>query len=171
MTEFGPGTLKIGEVGTEIDASCLVNSFTIEPSKDQADDVTKLCGNVVPGLITYTYAATGNLDIDPDDPDGLFFLSWANPGAEVPFAFVPNTDQGTAAAGVLILDPLAFGGDEYGATMNADVEWSIVGKPTITPGGAPAADRFAPRVRDGLRTPVVAAKKIAPKAPAKAAAS
>ena len=164
MPTFGPGTLKLGEVATPIDVSCLVNSFTIEPEKEQEDDVTKLCGNVVPGAITYTYTAGGNLDIDPDDPDGVFHLSWANPGAQVPFEYTPNTEDGTKATGTLVLDPMAFGGDEYGTVMNSDVEWAIVGKPTITPGpGADPVNRFAQKVRDGLRAPLTDAPVIAPR--------
>lgn len=150
MPKFGPGTLKIGEVGSEIDASCFVNSFTIAMSKDQADDTTKLCGTVKPGAITYTYAATGNLDLDSDDPAGLFALSQANPGAQVPFTFTPSTGDVTSAAGTLILDPMDFGGDTYGEDMASDVEWDLVGPPVYTyPAEAPEGDRFAPTVRNG----------------------
>jgi hypothetical protein len=152
MPKFGPGTLKIGEVGSELDASCFVNSFTIAMTKDQADDTTKLCGTIKPGAITYTYSATGNFDIDSDDPAGLFALSQANPGAEVPFTFTPSTEGETSAAGTLILDPMDFGGDTYGADMTSDVEWSLVGAPVYTyPAAAPLGDRFAPTIRNGSR--------------------
>lgn len=161
MPKFGPGELKIGATGSEIDAACFVNSFTIAMTKDQAEDTTKLCGNVVPGAITYTYAASGNLDIDSDDPDGLFALSQANPGAQVPFTFTPNTDAGTSVAGTLILDPMDFGGDTYGADMTSDVEWALVGEPTYTfPAAAPGTSRFAPTVRNGRRAPVTTATVI-----------
>ncbi len=151
MPEFGPGTLQIGETGSEIDCSCLVNSFTIAMTKNKADDKTKLCGTVKPGAITYTYAATGNLDVDCDDPTGIFALSQENAGEEVPFTYTPSTAGGTVAAGILILDPMDFGGEEYGADMASDVEWSLVDKPTYTypEETPPARNRFARRVRDG----------------------
>ena len=94
MPKFGPGTLKLGETGAEIDCSCLVNSFTIAMTKDQGDDTTKLCGTVKPGAITYTYAATGNLDIDTDDPAGIFFLSQTNPGSPQTAFHLHPVDRG-----------------------------------------------------------------------------
>jgi hypothetical protein len=144
MTVFGPGTLNFGEVGTEIDASCLVNSLRITMTKDEADSTTKLCGTVKPGKITYTYAMSGNLDIDGTDPAGLFALSQAEPGSEVPFTFVPNTEDETSAAGVLVIDPMDFGADEYGDDLNSDIEWTLVGKPVYTyPAAPPLADAAA----------------------------
>src|SRR4051812_22345075 len=143
MPTFGPGLLKIGETATALDVTCLVNSFTIAAAKDEGDGTTTLCGTTTPGAITYTYSASGNLNIDPEDPDGLFFLSQDNPGAQTPFEFTPNNDAETSAAGVLILDPLDFGGEEYGETMNSDVEWTLVGQPTYTPPVAAAGRQAA----------------------------
>jgi hypothetical protein len=130
--EFGDGTLTIGQTGTPIDVSCLVNSAKVTPSKDQADSTTKLCGTVRQGKVTYTYALSGNVDVDIADEAGLFALGWAYPGTECEFTFTPSIEAGTAMAGVLVIDPLEFGGDETGATMVSDFEFSIVGKPTLT---------------------------------------
>lgn len=157
MPTFGPGTLQIGEVGSEIDASCLVNSLRITASKDEGDSVTKLCGNVTPGKITYTYSMSGNIDTDTDTGEGLFALSQASPGSEVPFTFTPNTPTETTATGNLIIDPMDFGADEYGDTMNSDVEWTLVGAPDYTYPDAPApetlaANRFARVVQNGTAT-------------------
>lgn len=149
--KFGPGTLTIGDVGSPISASCLVNSLRIATSKDEADSTTKLCGTVVPGAITYTYAMSGNLDIDGTDPAGLFALSQAEPGSEQPFTFTPNDVDETSAAGILIIDPMDFGADEFGADMTSDIEWTLVGKPTYTyPAAAPLA-AAKPLVINGLR--------------------
>ena len=134
---FGPGELTIGAAGSDLDVSCLVNSFTISATKDQGDDQTKLCGTVRPGRITYAYEAAGNLDLDATDPAGLFALSQAVPGSQQPFSFTPN-HAGPSASGVLILDPMDYGGDEYGATMTSDVTWALVGRPVYQwPGDAP----------------------------------
>lgn len=154
MPTFGPGTLQIGEVGSEIDASCLVNSLRITASKDEGDSVTKLCGNVTPGKITYTYSMSGNIDTDTDTGSGLFALSQASPGTEVPFTFTPNTPTETTATGNLIIDPMDFGADEFGDTMNSDVEWTLVGAPDYTypdetPDVLAAGDRFARTVVNG----------------------
>lgn len=72
--EFGPGFLTIGATGEEIDISCLVNSAKITPSKNQSDSTTKLCGTIRPGKVTYTYALSGNMDLDVADESGFFAL-------------------------------------------------------------------------------------------------
>lgn len=130
--KLGPGTLKIGATGTEIDVSCMVNNAVISAEKDEGDSTTKLCGDVVPGAVSYTYSLSGNLDTDVDVADGLFALSQAEPGSQQGYEFTPNTDAGTKAVGTLIIDPLDFGGDESGAYMTSDFEFSLTGPPTYT---------------------------------------
>ena len=136
---LGPGTLKIGATGTEIDVSCNINNARITTDKDQGESKTMLCGDVKPGSTKYTYRLTGNMDVDVDaDAAGLFALSQSAPGSQQEFEFVPNTADGTSAAGTLILDPLDFGADETGTDLNSDFDWTLVDKPTYTY-GAPAA--------------------------------
>jgi len=135
MPVFGPGELSIGVTGTEIDASCLVNSLTITHNTDKQDDTTKLCGTVVPGAVTFTYTLEGNLDIDPDaGAAGLFALSQDAAGSVQPFTYIPNTADGTTASGELMIEPLDFGADEYGATLASDLAWGVIGKPTYVYG-------------------------------------
>lgn len=134
---FGPGVLEIGAVGSEIDVSCLVNSMRITAAKTQGETTTKLCGTQRTPAATYTYSLAGNIDLDLTDPDGLWALSQVAPGTEVPFTYTPNTDADTTATGVLILDPLDFGGEEYGEIMNSDLEWVLKAKPTYTMAGVP----------------------------------
>jgi hypothetical protein len=137
--KLGPGVLSIGATGTEIDVSCLVNNAVIAASKDEGDSTTKLCGTVVPGSIEYTYSLGGNTDLDLDDPAGLFALSQSAAGTQQAFSFTPSTEAGTEATGTLVIDPLDFGGDETGVVMTSDFEFTIVGKPTYTIGGAALA--------------------------------
>lgn len=132
---LGAGELTIGATASPIDVSCLVNNAVIAASKDQGDSETKLCGTVKVPKPTYTYELSGNMDTDIADPAGFFALSQADPGAELDFSFTPNTDAGTAATGVLIIDPLDFGGDTTGDTMKSDFAFTIVGEPTYTFGG------------------------------------
>ena len=127
--KLGPGVLKIGATGSEIDASCLVNNAAITSDKDEGDSTTKLCGDVRAGSVTYTYKLTGNVDTDVADDAGLFALSQDVPGTEQQFTFTPSTAEQTTATGVLIIDPLDFGADEMGADLTSDFEFSIVGKP------------------------------------------
>lgn len=129
---LGAGELSIGETATAIDVSCLVNNAVITASKDQGDSETKLCGTVRVPRPTYTYELGGNMDTDIGDPDGFFALSQAQPGAEFPFTFTPNSDAGTVATGRLIVDPLDFGGDTTGETMTSDFTFTVVGLPVYT---------------------------------------
>ena len=137
---LGPGTLTIGETGTPIDASCLVNNAKITIAKDQADATTKLCGDQATSTPKYTFALTGNVDQDLATATGLHALSWSAKGTQVPFTFTPNTDVGATATGTLTIDPLEFGGDEMGADMTSDFEWTCVGDPVITYGTGAADD-------------------------------
>lgn len=130
--DLGPGELKIGATGSEIDISCLVNNGKIAASKDQADSTTKLCGTVKPGKTTYTYALSGNVDTDIADAAGFFALSQEAPGTEQNFTFTPSTEAGTSATGVLIIDPLDFGADTMGDPLTSDFEFSLVGEPEYT---------------------------------------
>ena len=139
-TEFGPGTLVLGEVGTEIDISCQVINAIIEWDKDKDDDVVVLCGDTVAGSTVYSATISGEVFQDVADSAGLLAKSWSAKGTEITFEFVPNTAAGTSATGTLVLDPIAFGGDEAKAKMKSDFSWSIVGEPTLTIGtGTPLA--------------------------------
>jgi hypothetical protein len=144
--KFGPGTLKIGATGTEIDVSCLVNSCTITADKNEGDSTTKLCGTTKPGAISYSFHMDGNLDIDSALAGGLFALSQTDAGSEQSFTYVPNDEitapatKATEASGTLILDPLDFGGDTAGETMASDFSFTVVDKPAYSFGDAVAAD-------------------------------
>lgn len=142
--KFGPGILKIGATAAAIDVSCLVNGAVISSEKDEGDSRTALCGTVRAGTTDYSWSISGNMDIDPEDPDGIFMLSATDYGTELPFVFTPNTVGLVTATGVLVLDPLDFGNgddDAYGAPMTSDFEFSLVGAPTYSP-TIPAGDEL-----------------------------
>lgn len=166
--QLGPGTLKIGAVATQIDVSCLVNGARITSEKNEGDSTTKLCGTQVPGSVTYTASLEGNLDVDSDVEDGLFALSWAEPGSQQDFEFVPNTGKVTMAAGTLVLDPLDFGADAYGDTLTSDISFTLVGDVTFTyPTGATRTlHTGVPIRRDPIRLPEDSAAAALPLAAA-----
>lgn len=136
--KLGPGVLKIGATGTSIDVSCLLNNAVLAADPDQADDTTKLCGDVRAGAVTYARTLSGNVDTDVGDAAGLFALSQSAAGTQQAFEFTPSTDEGTKAAGSLVVHPLDFGADEMGADLASDFEWPIVGEVTWTYGGVAA---------------------------------
>jgi hypothetical protein len=137
MPVFGPGTLKIGETGSAIDVSCLINNAILSASPTTSDPTTKLCGTQRQGVTTYACTLAGNIDIDPATGDtGLFCLSWADPGTSLPFEFIPDTADGTKASGTLVVQPLDFGSSgTYGDDLTSDFEFQVLWKPTITCSG------------------------------------
>jgi hypothetical protein len=151
-TQLGPGTLTLGEVGTPLDISCQIISAMVEWDKDKDDDITVLCGDIAAGATTYSATLTGELFQDVDDPAGILATSWTNKGEETPFVFTPNTTAGTTVEGILVLDPISFGGDEAKANMTSDFTWSIVGEPTLTigAGGAFAAGGTATKTKTAV---------------------
>jgi hypothetical protein len=132
--------MKFGATGAEIDVSCNVNNAVISASKNQGDNVTKLCGDVVPGAVTYDFTVGGNLDTDIAEAAGFFAMTQTNKGTQVDFTYTPNTDAGTTATGTCILDPLDFGGGTTTETMTSDFEFAIVGDVVYTYGGGALAD-------------------------------
>jgi hypothetical protein len=135
-TKLGPGTLTLGETGTELDASCQLLGAMVEWDKDKEDDETTLCGDVVPGDMTYTATLSGTVYQDLAEATGLVAYTWEHKGETVAFEFVPNTAAGATVTGDVIVDPLTVGGDEMKVKMQSDFEWDCVGEPTIAFGGA-----------------------------------
>jgi hypothetical protein len=129
--QLGPGVLKIGETGTEIDVSCYVNNAAIEWTNDTSDSTTKLCGAERAGVTTFTAQLTGNIDVDAGNETGIFALSWAEKGSQQKFTFTPSTELGTTATGTLTLLPLRFGADAYGDDLTSDFTFDIVGDPVL----------------------------------------
>jgi len=152
--QLGPGVLKIGEIGTEIDVSCYVNNAAVEWSDSKTDDTTKLCGAVRAGVTTFTAQLTGNIDVDAGNESGLFALSWNEKGSQQPFEFTPSTELGTTASGILTIKPLRFGADEYGGDLTSDIAWDIVGDPVLDfEGGAVVPATGATAGTPGTWTP------------------
>lgn len=132
-TKLGPGTLKIGATGTEIDVSCQLNGGRITTNVDTGDPITTLCGTTEPGAMTFDFEFTGNMNTDQaTGAASLFALSWTAKGTEQEFSYIPNTAEGTEASGTLIITPLDFGADAFGDPMASDFTWPLAGEPTFT---------------------------------------
>jgi len=130
--KLGPGTLKIGATGSEVDFSCQITAAHVDTEVDEGDDTTVLCGDVVPGARTYSHSLAGTLFQDLDAA-GIVALSWEQAGTQQDFEFTPSTASAAKVDGTLILDPLTIGGDEAGENMTSDFDFAIVGTPTFTP--------------------------------------
>lgn len=122
---LGPGTLTIGETGTLIDVSCLVNNVAIVPDISEGDSKTMLCGTTKRSADTITWAISGNVDVDAGLAAGFFALTWNQIGAVLPFSFTPSEAVGTVVAGFLKIAPLQLGADNYGDFLNSDFEFGL----------------------------------------------
>lgn len=130
---MGPGTLKIGPTGTEIEVECYVNEAGIGVTADTTEQTTKLCGAVRAGTTTISYTLDLSIDLDLANDSGLFAYTWDNPGEVADFEFVPNTDLGCSFSGQVTTQPLPLDKVAYGADLvAASVSWDIVGQPTRT---------------------------------------
>jgi hypothetical protein len=122
---LGPGTLKIGETGTEIDISCLVNNVAIVPDISEGDSKTMLCGTSKRSADTITWAISGNVDVDAGLAAGFFALTWQHIGEIVAFTYTPSEAVGTTVTGSLKLAPLELGADNYGDYLSSDFEFGL----------------------------------------------
>lgn len=138
-TKLGPGTLTIGETGTEIDVSCALSAAGIAVEKSQDDPVPVLCGDYVAATADYTASLTGTFLLDLADPDSIYYYASIHRGEQVNVTFTPNTEAGAIITGVVTIDPLGIEGDVR-ANIEAEFEWAFVSYPTITPPVLPAAD-------------------------------
>jgi hypothetical protein len=130
---FGPGTFTLGTApGT--DYSCQVQSMGVNISKDEGDSIQTLCGDSVPGSISYDYSLEGTFLQDYTTPTGLVQYSWDNGGQPSEFTFVPSTANTTSVTGTVIIDPLSIGTSDgaVGDVLTSDFAWSCIGKPDIT---------------------------------------
>lgn len=129
---FGPGTLSIGETGSEVDYEAQVTACRVAWSKDQDDDTPVLSGGVLPGETTYTASLSATVYQDLAEDTGLVLFSWDNKGTTVPVVFTPSTAAGVQVSGVVTVDPIDVGGDEMKKRPTSDFEWAFVGEPTLT---------------------------------------
>lgn len=153
-TRLGPGEFTFGATGTPMDASCQLANGVVAWDKDAEDPITVLCGDTVPGSVTYTAAMSGNLLQDLAEEDGLVAYTWEHKGEAVPFTYTPNTAAGATVSGTIVIDPLDVGSeDDYGAVMSSDFEWDIVGTPVLSHGAAPVDATGATAGTPGTWTP------------------
>jgi hypothetical protein len=131
--KVGPGVLTLG--ATPLDVSCQMTSCTITPTENVTteDAVHVLCGDTLPAsdTVDYTYVLDGTL-LQDLSTGGVIDYTWTNAGDEVPFSYIPNSDEDAEVAGTVRVIPLAVGGDVT-TRPTSDLGWAIIGTPTFTP--------------------------------------
>ena len=140
---LGPGSLIFGEVGVDqLDISCQVTAAKVTFDSDKEDDVPTLCGGTIVGAKNYTskleFTAAQDLEAD-----GMIDWSWKHAGEEVPFTFIPLEGGVATVAGVVVIDPIEFGGDVKKRNLS-EAEFDLVGLPTFTPDDTEDSTEFPP---------------------------
>jgi hypothetical protein len=101
----------------------------LTPEVDEGDPVTVLCGDTIPGSVTFTETLGGTFLQDFSAAGGIVEYSRIHKGEVVDFTFVPSTAAGVGATGQVMVYPLAFGTSdgEFGDVLTADFTWPVVG--------------------------------------------
>lgn len=138
-TPFGPGTIKVGASGSEVDFAGEVLGGTVTHTyEDVGDQRTMLDGTVRAATRTRIDGLTFSVENDLTAA-GLYQYCVTNDREDMAFTYVPNTAGAAQWAGTITVSlPAEIGADEFNAPIVSDVEWSGVGPFTFTPGTAPA---------------------------------
>lgn len=128
----GPGTLTFGVAGAQV-ASAQVTKCAVEADESvkTTDAIPVLSGEELPQQddVSIAWKLTGSV-IQDIQAAGLVAYTWDNAGAEVPFAFVPNTVEDREASGTVRIVPLALGGD-VNQRNTSDFSFAIIGTPVL----------------------------------------
>ena len=129
-TTVGPGTITVGETGTEVDFSAQILAARVSWSVNREDSRRVLNGEILPGRVTRTAAVSCTILQDIAQASGIVRFSWANRGQELPFVYVPATDAGVHVTGTVTVEPIDVGGD-VDADAESEFEWQFVGEPDL----------------------------------------
>lgn len=130
IVKVGPGTIQVGEVGTEVDFTAQVLAAVVSWSKNKEDDRKVLSGETVPGAVTRTAVVTCTILQDIALAAGIVRFSWANKGQQLPFRYVPNTVADVEITGTVTVEPIDVGG-EVDTDAESEFEWDFVGEPAM----------------------------------------
>lgn len=133
FTVFGPGTIEIGETGSEIDfAGEVLGGKVTHSYEDIGEARTMLDGTVRPASTRRTDGLAFEVENDLTAA-GLYKVLYDGDATEVPFTYTPNTVGGATWAGTVKLSlPAEVGADEFGAPIVSTVELAGVGAFTFT---------------------------------------
>lgn len=124
---LGPGSLKIGDTGTEREFAADLSKAGLNVSTDSEDPTPMLDGSNMTGEDTDTWTLAGTLQ-QSYDFDSLEKFCFDNRGKELPFVFTPNNDGGIDWSGVVKIRPVNIGGDVK-KKNTSDFEFPVIGDP------------------------------------------
>lgn len=108
--KLGPGSLKFGLTGSEVEFAARCRSVAVEPEVDEEDPVPVLSGDETNEIGDESYVLSGSLFQDYDK-DSLIVYCHVNAGQIVPFAFTPDNDKALQVKGEVQIRRIRIGGD------------------------------------------------------------
>lgn len=114
---LGPGSLKIGDTGSEHDFSADVTNTALEPSTDTEDPDNFLDGHSEGGSQTESWTLTGSVKED-FSMEGIQVWCNQHSGEELPFTFIPNKSGTVQWKGKVTIASIQIGGDVKSKNAN-----------------------------------------------------
>lgn len=108
--KLGPGSLKFGATGSEVEFATRCRSVAVEPEVEESDRLPVLSGDEVDDVDSETYNLTGSVFQDYD-LDSLLVWTHVNAGKTMPFVFRPDNDKALGVKGEVKIKRLRIGGD------------------------------------------------------------
>lgn len=108
--KLGPGSLKFGETGSEVEFAVALRSCTVEPETDEGDMIPVLSGDEFTDGDDDSYTLSGSL-VENYDEDSLQIWAHVNRNTQVPFLFRPDNDKTLGVKGTVTVRRIAIGGD------------------------------------------------------------
>lgn len=114
---LGPGILRIGVSGSEMDFSADVINTALQPNVDTDDSDNFLDGHTEAGSQTESWTLTGSVK---EDFSMTGIQVWCNQhsGQVLPFTFVPNTAGTVKWEGKVTIASIQIGGDVKNKNSN-----------------------------------------------------
>lgn len=107
---LGPGNLKFGATGSEIEFAAGVREFKITFDTDDGDAIPVLSGDEIDAEETDTFALEGTI-LQSYDLTSLILWSHINAGQIVPFEFRPDVDKPLGWRGQCKVRRIEVGGE------------------------------------------------------------
>lgn len=127
---LGPGSLKFGKTGSEIEFAAHTTKTEYDPGYSNAESTPMLDGSTFQpegdwkGKITGTFFQSLMMS-------GLEAWTHAHAGETIDFTFTPKTGAGNIKlTGQCVISPVKIGGDA-GKTNTTDFEFSVLGRPRM----------------------------------------
>lgn len=127
--KMGPGQLRLGETGTEVDYAAQVTACRITWAVERPDAVPVLSGEELRDDPTWSATLAGTM-IQDLTAAGLVEFTWDAKGTEVPFTFIPSNAEAREVTGVLEITPLDIGGDAK-TRPTSEFSWACIGEPSF----------------------------------------